>query len=61
MTQQQEDACYDIQDTIFRFGLLKDDVFHYWNYFAGNLATYWNNTLNTWCAMDFSTIEEEHD
>jgi hypothetical protein len=59
MTKEQEDSCYDIQDTIFRFGLLKDDDAIYWNYFAGDLSTYWNDTLNTWCAIDFSTLMED--
>lgn len=52
MTREQEDACYNIQDTIFRFGLLKDEDAMYWNYFAGDLATYWNDTLNTYFSMD---------
>jgi hypothetical protein len=51
MTREQEDACYNIQDTIFRFNLLKDEEAIYWNYFAGDLATYWNDTLNTWCSI----------
>ena len=54
MTREQEDACYDIQDTMFRFGLFEDEDAIYWNYFAGDLATYWNDTLNTWCSIDFS-------
>ena len=59
MTREQEDACYDIQDTIFRFGLLKDDDAVYWNYFAGDLVTYWNDTLNTYCSIDWSMFSKE--